>query len=158
MLSGSTLPRPGIQCHCIWLALFASTILLLCQCYPGPVSSCTEELTAMSEQVSYTSFVCCHCHETGQSRIASTFFGTRWAAELHISRSRACQAACKGIRSVPTVYRPSKRAEDQEAGAVGAPGQWPVRPEGGGGAAGNISALISAENADICNNADIRIS
>jgi hypothetical protein len=27
----------------------------------------------MSEQVSYTSFVCCHCHEMGQSRIASTF-------------------------------------------------------------------------------------
>ncbi len=34
----------------------------------------------------------------------------------------------------------------------------PVRPEGGGGAAGNISALKSAENADIYNNADIRIS
>jgi hypothetical protein len=66
--------------------------------------------------------------------------------------------AYKGIRSVPTAYRPSKRAEDQEAGAIGAPGQWPVRLEGGGSAAGNISALISAENADICNNADISIS
>ncbi len=60
--------------------------------------------------------------------------------------------------------RPSKRAEDQEAGAVtfGATAQWPMRPEararGSGGAAGNIAALISAKNADICNNTDIRIS
>ena len=38
------------------------------------------------------------------------------------------------------VYRQSKRAEDQEAGAIGAP----ERQEGGGGAAGNISALTSA--------------
>ncbi len=54
-------------------------------------------------------------------------------------------------------YRPSKRAEDQEAGAVGAPGQWPVRQEGGGGAADNKSVLIPANNAEIGNNADIRI-
>ena len=38
------------------------------------------------------------------------------------------------------MYRQSKRAEDQEAGAIGAP----ERQEGGGGAAGNISALTSA--------------
>ena len=30
------------------------------------------------------------------------------------------------------VYRDSKRAEDKEAGSVGAPGQWPVRQAGGG--------------------------
>ncbi len=30
------------------------------------------------------------------------------------------------LQGVPTVYRPSKWAEDQEAGAVGATGQWPV--------------------------------
>ncbi len=60
------------------------------------------------------------------------------------------------------MYRPSKRAEDQEAGAVGATGQWPVLPEararGSGGAAGNIAALISAKIADICNKTDISIS
>ena len=141
MLSRQALPR----FQCIWLALFATAILLLCQCQ-YPVSSCTDsqKLTGMSEPVSFTSFVCCHCHEIGQSRISSTFFGTRRAAELHISRSRTCQAACKGIRSVPMVYRHSKRVEDQEAGAIGAPGPWPVRPEGGGGPAGNISALASA--------------
>jgi hypothetical protein len=42
-------------------------------------------------------------------------------------------------------YIESRRAEDQEAGPVGAPGQWPVRPGGGGAAAGKISALISAK-------------
>ncbi len=66
------------------------------------------------------------------------------------------------LQGVPTVYRPSKRAEDQEAGAVGATGQWPVQPEararGRGDAAANIAALISAKNADICNKTDIRIS
>ena len=53
------------------------------------------------------------------------------AAKLHISRSRGCQAASKEAMSLPTVYRPSKRAEDQEEGPVGAPDTWPVRPEGG---------------------------
>jgi hypothetical protein len=33
--------------------------------------------------------------------------------------------------NLPTVYRPSKRAEDQEEGLVGAPDTWPVRQEGG---------------------------
>lgn len=32
--------------------------------------------------------------------------------------------------SLPTVYRPSKRAEDQEEGPVGAPDTWQVRLEG----------------------------
>ncbi len=75
----------------------------------------------------------------GAGRIATTFFGIRRAAaaadsEVHISRSRVCklETACKGVRSVPVVYRDSKPAEDQEAGPVGAPGQWPVRQAGGG--------------------------
>jgi hypothetical protein len=50
---------------------------------------------------------------------------------MHISQSRGCQAACKGAMSLPTVYRPSKRAEDQEEGPVGAPDTWRVRQEGG---------------------------
>jgi hypothetical protein len=33
--------------------------------------------------------------------------------------------------SLQTVYRPSKRAEDQEEGPVGAPDTWPVSQEGG---------------------------
>ena len=34
----------------------------------------------------------------------------------------------KGLHTVPVQYKPSSRAEDQEAGAVGAGGAWPVRP------------------------------
>jgi hypothetical protein len=121
------------------LALAAAATLLLCHCFLAfQVQVHAEELT-MSESVSFTQFVCCACYESGASRVATTFFGTRRAAELHISRSRGCRAACKGVMSLPTVYRPSKRAEDQEAGPVGAPGPWPVRLEGAGGAAGAVS-------------------
>jgi hypothetical protein len=136
MLSRSTLPR--IQC--IWLALVASDILLLCQCYP--VSSDIEDLTTMSQPVSFTQFICCNCHDTDAACIATTYFSTR-RVELHSSRSKVCKAAGKGVRSVPTVYRESRRAEDQEAGPVGAPGQWLVRTAGGGGVAGEISSPIS---------------
>ena len=50
----------------------------------------------------------------------------------------------KGVGSVPVVYSESKRAEpeDQEAGPVGAPGQWPVLPAGGGGAIADASAIM----------------
>ena len=34
----------------------------------------------------------------------------------------------KGVQTVTMAYRPSGRAEDQEAGAVGGAGTWPVRP------------------------------
>jgi hypothetical protein len=84
----------------------------------------------MPEPVSFTRFICCHCHDNGQARIATIIFGTRLAAELHVSCSRTCKAACKGVRSVPVEYRESGRAEDQEAGPVGAPGQCPVRSAG----------------------------
>ena len=139
MLSRSTLPR--IQF--IRLALVASAILLLCQRYS--VSSDIEDLTTMSQPVSFTQFICCNCHDTDPARIATTFFSTRRAVELHISRSKVCKTAGKGVRSMVTVYRESKRTEDQEAGPVGAPGQWPVRPAGGGGAAGDISSPTSCK-------------
>ena len=77
---------------------------------------------------SFTRFVCCHCHDRGPDWIHSTFFGTRRAAELHISRSAMCRAAGKGVKTLTTEYRPSKRVEDQEAGPVGGAGTWPVRP------------------------------
>jgi hypothetical protein len=71
-------------------------------------------------------FAARHCHDSGQAHIASAicyhFFGTHRAAELRVSRSRTCKAACKGVRSVPMEYIESRRAEDQEAGPVGAPG------------------------------------
>jgi hypothetical protein len=147
----STLPR--IQC--IRLALVASALLLIGLCYPR--SSDIEDLTSMSEPVSFTQFICCNCHDTDPARIATTFFSTRRAVELHISRSKVCKAAGKGVRSVPVVYRESRRAEDHEAGPIGAPGPWPVRRAGDGGAAGEISSPISQKKLPISEIPDIGI-
>ena len=119
------------------LALATAAILL-----PGSAIATRQSLRRGLDHVRVHvlhSIICCACYESGAGRISTTFFCTRRAAELHISRSRGWQAACKGVMSVPTVYRPSKRVEDQEAGPVGAPGAWQVRPEGAGGAAGTIS-------------------
>ena len=140
MLSRSTLPR--IITIISLAALVASAILLL------GLSSDVEDLTTvtMSQPVTFTQFVCCNCYDTDPARIATTFFSSRRAVELHISRSKGCKAAGKGVRTVSTVYRESKRTEDQEAGPIGAPGQWPVRPAGGGGAAGDISSPISGKH------------
>jgi hypothetical protein len=46
----------------------------------------------------------------------------------HIGCSTVCQTKEKRFYTVPVQYRPSCRAEDQEAGPVGAGGAWPVRP------------------------------
>ena len=73
------------------VALVASAILLLCQCYPA--SSDLQDLTAMSDPVTFKQFTCCNCHGVGDARIGITFFATRRAVELHISRSHACKAA-----------------------------------------------------------------
>ena len=67
------------------VALVASVILLLCQCYPA--SSDLEDLAAMSEPVIFNRFICCNFHGVGDARIGNTFFATRWAVELHISRT-----------------------------------------------------------------------
>ncbi len=42
-------------------------------------------------------------------------------------RSLGCKNACKGVQSVPVLYRDSQRQEDHEAGPVGAPGHLPAR-------------------------------
>ncbi len=80
--------------------------------------------------VSFTRCVCCNCYDRCPDWIHGTFFGSRTAAELHISRSPHCLAAAKGIKTVTQEYRDSRRTEDQEAGPVGAPGTWPARPAG----------------------------
>ncbi len=110
----------------------------------------------MSEPVTFKQFICCNCHgvQVGDARIDTTFFAT---GELHISRSRACKAAGKGFSIATMVYRESRLAEGQVAGAVGAPGQCPVRLMGGGDAAGNISTPISCFWPRYRDNADIGI-
>ncbi len=100
-------------------------ILLLSLTYSPLQVDITDTQLTMAEQVYFTWLLCCACHDRCNG---SAFFGTRRAAALHISRSAGCKTACKGIKSVPVLYRNSQRQEDHEAGPVGAPGHWPERP------------------------------
>ena len=83
---------------------------------------------AMSSSASFHSYVCRGCYERDQGCRAHSYFSTYQAVTAHISRSRLCQREAKGVQTVTMAYRPSGRAEDQEAGAVGEAGTWPVRP------------------------------
>ena len=73
----------------------------------------------MSEPVSFSRFVCCSYYDKGD---VSAFFGTHRVAALHISRSRACQAASKGVGFVPVVYRDSQT--DPEVGGPRSRSPW----------------------------------
>ncbi len=72
----------------------------------------------------------------------SALVGRQNCIFLAVARVRQLARVLGPVRSVLVEYRESRRAEDQEAGPVGTPGQWPVRLAGGGAAAGEISALI----------------
>jgi hypothetical protein len=81
-------------------ALTPSILLLLSLTYsPFHVDITGTQLT-MAEQVSFTRFLWCACHDSGEG---SAFFGTHRAAELHISRSAGCKTACKGVKSIPVL-------------------------------------------------------
>jgi hypothetical protein len=67
--------------------------------------------------------ICCD-----YTQFTSSYFCSYKAITTHIGRSALCQTEGKGIYTVPVQYRPSGRAEDQEAGPVGADGAWPVCP------------------------------
>ena len=108
------------------LAAVTSCIILLLSLTYSPIEvDITDTQLGMGEQVSFTRFLCCACHARSEG---SAFFGTRRAAELHISRSQGCKNVCKGVQSVPVLYRDSQQQEDHEAGPVGAPGHLPARP------------------------------
>ena len=106
------------------LALTSRIIFLSLAYSPIQVDITDTQLT-MGEQVSFTRFLCCTCHDSCEG---SAFFGTSRAAELHILRSLGCKNACKGVLSVPVLYRDSHRQEDHETGPAGAAGHWPARP------------------------------
>ena len=106
--------RP-VKCLALTSSISLSSILLLSLAYSPIQVDITDPQLTMGEQVSFTLFLCCACHASGEG---SAFFGTRRAAELHISRSAGCKNACKGVQSVPVLYRDSQRQEDH----------WPARP------------------------------
>lgn len=78
--------------------------------------------------VTFHNYVCRGCYQRGPGSRSFAFFCSYKAVTTHIGRSALCQTEGKGIYTVPVQYRPSGRAEDQEAGPVGAGGAWPVRP------------------------------
>ena len=79
------------------LAAVTSCIILLLSLTYSPIEvDITDTQLGMGEQVSFTRFLCCACHARSEG---SAFFGTRRAAELHISRSAGCKNACKGVQS-----------------------------------------------------------
>ena len=83
---------------------------------------------AMSSSATFHHFVCCGCYERGPGSKSNSYFSSYKAVTTHIGHSMQCQREGKGVRTVTMVYRPSGRAEDHEAGAVGGAGAWPVRP------------------------------
>jgi hypothetical protein len=88
---------------------------------------------AMSNSaVTFHNYVCRGCYQRcpGSRLGSSSFFQvcSYKAVTTHIGSSALCQTEGKEIYTVPVQYRPSGRAEDQEAGPVGAGGAWPVRP------------------------------
>ena len=102
----------GCMHFCATRPLTSSIIILLSLTYSPIQVNITNTQLTMGEQVSFTRFLCCACHDRGES---SAFFGTRLAAELHISHSAWCK-------------NDSQRQEDHEAGPVSAPGHWSARP------------------------------
>ena len=121
--------------HPIAIATVSVCIALLCLSQSESLSL-TAQLAnpnlpdpAMSNSaVTFHNFVCRGCYERGPGSRSSSFFCSYKAVTTHIGRSSVCQSEGKGMYTVPVQYRPSGRAEDQEAGPVGAGGAWPVRP------------------------------
>jgi hypothetical protein len=83
---------------------------------------------AMSSSATFHHFVCCGCYECAPGSNSNSCFSSYKAVTTHIGRSILCVREGKGVQTVTMAYRPSGRAEDQEAGAVGGAGTWPVRP------------------------------
>ena len=118
--------------------IVAATLLSLCVallCLAQSLSQLAQEhnlpdpaITCMSESVTFNHFVCCGCYDRGPGSRTNSYFCSYKAVTTHIGRSVVCQNEGKGVRTVTMQYRPSGRAEDHEAGPVGAPGAWPVRP------------------------------
>ena len=75
--------------------------------------------------VTFNHFVCCGCYDRNPGSRSTSTFASYKAVTTHIG---LCQREGKGVRTVTMQYRPSGRAEDQEAGAMGAEGAWLVQP------------------------------
>ena len=117
----------------IAIATLSLCVALLCIRVSQSLSQLAQEHIlpdpAMSSSAAtFNNFVCRGCYERGPGSRASSYFCSYKAVTTHIGRSIVCRTEGKGAQTVTMQYRPSGRAEDQEAGPMGAPGAWPVRP------------------------------
>ncbi len=119
--------RVALLCLSQYLSPPAQELLL-----PDPAMS------MLSSSITFNHFVCCGCYDRGPCSKSSSSFALYRAVTTHIGHSLLCQHERKGVRTVTTQHRPSGRAEDQEAGAVGAAGAWPVRPAAPAAAPGKM--------------------
>ncbi len=99
-------------------------------------------MSMLSSAITFNHFVSCRCYDRGPGSRSSSTFASYRAVTTHIGRSNICQHEGKGVWTVTTQYRPSRRAEDQEAGAVGAAGAWPVRPAASAAAPGKMKRFF----------------
>ena len=126
-MSRASLHETDSHCHAVSQCSPARPLSIL----PVPQSTCSLARPAMampSSAVTFNNFVCCGCYDRGPGSRGTSTFASYKTAATHIGRSVLCQREGKGVRTVTMQYRPSGRAEDQEAGAIGAAGAWPVRP------------------------------
>ena len=119
----------------IAIATLSVCIALLCRSQSESLSLTAQlanpnlpDPSMSNSAVTFHNFVCSGCYERGPGSQSSSYFYSYKAVTTHIGRSALCQTEGKGIYTVPVQYRPSGRAEDQEAVPVEAGGAWPVRP------------------------------
>jgi hypothetical protein len=131
LLTAIVLPRALCMKRIAIATLFLSVALLCLSQYLSPPA---QELllpdpvmSMFTSAITFNHFVCCGCYDQSPGSRSSSTFASYRAVTTHIGRSYICQHEEKGVRTVTTQYRPSGRAENQEAGAVGAAGAWPVR-------------------------------
>jgi hypothetical protein len=114
----------------IAIATLSTCVALLC--LAQSLSQLAQEHTlpdpAMSSSAaSFNNFVCRWCYERGPGSRTNSYFCSYKAVTTHIGRSIVCRTEGKGVQTITMQYRSSGRAEDQEAGPMGAAGAWPVR-------------------------------
>ncbi len=117
----------------IAIATLSACIALLCLSQSESLSQLELENTtcdpAMSNSaVTFHNFVCSGCYQRGPGSRSISYFCSYKAVSTHIGSSTVCQTEGKGFYTLPVQYKPSGRAEHQEAGPVGDGGAWPVRP------------------------------
>ncbi len=101
----------GFRVMADWALRDVHRLLWLAPCRRQSGCHVFSAFCSSSLPLSFTSFICCHCHDFGAGRIATTIFGTRRAAELHISSS-----ACVNLKLLARVSGVSPLSTETPSG------------------------------------------